>query len=158
MGGNVTDAGDRNGPDIEALLRARDWSRSPFGAPSTWPASLKAAFGLLLPARAQIVLFWGPDYVALYNDAYAPTIGDKHPRALGRPAVENWTELWDDLEPLLRRVRETGQPVRGRCQCQRESSASGSVAGGGVLTRLMPSPPPVWLAAVPSAARQRATG
>jgi hypothetical protein len=50
------------------------------------------------------VLFWGPELVALYDDAYAPTIGDKHPRALGRPARENWAELWDDLEPLLQRV------------------------------------------------------
>jgi two-component sensor histidine kinase len=65
----------------------------------------------MLPARAQIVLFWGPQFVALYNDAYAPTIGEKHPRALGRPAQESWTELWDDLEPLLRRVLDTGETV-----------------------------------------------
>ena len=65
----------------------------------------------MLPAMAQIVLFWGPDYIALYNDAYAPTIGDKHPRALGRPAREHWAELWDDLEPLLRSVRETGETL-----------------------------------------------
>jgi two-component sensor histidine kinase len=65
----------------------------------------------MLPAKAQIVLFWGPEFVALYNDAYAPTIGEKHPRALGRPARENWAELWDDLEPLLRRVLDTGETV-----------------------------------------------
>jgi two-component sensor histidine kinase len=65
----------------------------------------------MLPSKAQIVLFWGPNFVALYNDAYAPTIGDKHPRALGRPAQESWTELWDDLEPLLRRVLDTGETV-----------------------------------------------
>jgi UPF0176 protein len=47
---------------------------------------------MLLRAEAQIVLFWGPEFVALYNDAYAPTIGDKHPRALGRPAKESWSE------------------------------------------------------------------
>lgn len=63
----------------------------------------------LLPAQAQFVLFWGAAYTALYNDAYAPTIGNKHPQALGRPGEENWRELWDDLEPLLRNVRETGQ-------------------------------------------------
>jgi PAS domain S-box-containing protein len=63
----------------------------------------------MLRADAQIVLFWGPQYAALYNDAYAPTIGDKHPAALGRPAAESWAELWDDLEPLLRGVRETGK-------------------------------------------------
>ena len=35
------------------------------------------------------MLFWGREFVALYNDAYAPTIGDKHPKALGRPAPLN---------------------------------------------------------------------
>ena len=47
----------------------------------------------------------------LYNEAYAPTIGDKHPRAFGRPARENWGELWSDLEPLLRRVLDGGETV-----------------------------------------------
>jgi hypothetical protein len=36
----------------------------------------------MLTAQAQIVLFWGREFVALYNDAYAPTIGDKHPKHL----------------------------------------------------------------------------
>ena len=58
---------------------------------------------------AQIVLFWGRDFVAFYNGRYAPSIGLKHPTALGRPARENWAELWDDLHPLLRGVRETGE-------------------------------------------------
>ncbi|GGC47279.1 PAS domain S-box protein [Chelatococcus reniformis] len=93
------------------LIADYDWSASSLGSRQAWPAALEHAVRLMLPARAQIVLFWGPDYAALYNDAYAPTIGVKHPRALGRPAVENWGELWDDLEPLLRRVRETGETV-----------------------------------------------
>jgi PAS domain S-box-containing protein len=68
----------------------------------------------MLGSQAQIVLFWGPEFIALYNDAYAVTIGDKHPRALGRPAKENWSELWDDLEPLLRGVRETGKTFHAK--------------------------------------------
>ncbi len=92
-----------------ALMGDRDWSRSPLGHPEHWTSSLKTTVGLLLRAEAQIVLFWGDEFVALYNDAYAPTIGDKHPTALGRPACENWAELWDDLEPLLRGVRDTGR-------------------------------------------------
>src|SRR6185295_17737901 len=96
---------------VDALLRALDWSITSLGPMAGWPAHLKSAVSLMLPARAQIVLFWGPDFVALYNDAYAPTIGEKHPRALGRPARENWAELWDDLEPLLRRVLDTGETV-----------------------------------------------
>src|SRR5215475_4289099 len=99
------------GSEMGALVRALDWSKTSLGPISAWPAHLKAVVSLMLPAQAQIVLFWGPELVALYNDAYAPTIGDKHPQALGRPARENWAELWDDLEPLLRRVLETGETV-----------------------------------------------
>lgn len=95
------------GPLIDGI----DWADTPLGAFSTWPQALKAAVRLSLPAKAQIVMFIGPEFVALYNEAYAPTIGDKHPRALGRPARENWSELWDDLEPLLRKVYETGETL-----------------------------------------------
>ncbi|MEE4372149.1 ATP-binding protein [Pseudomonas alliivorans] len=84
-------------------------NQSPLGHPSQWSGCLKSLIATALPVHAQIVLFWGPQFIALYNDAYAPSIGDKHPGALGRPAVENWGELWDDLEPLLRGVRETGK-------------------------------------------------
>ena len=96
---------------VGALIRAFDWSTTSLGPIAGWSAHLKGAVSLMLPAKAQIVLFWGPEFVALYNDAYAPTIGEKHPRALGRPARENWAELWDDLEPLLRRVLDTGETV-----------------------------------------------
>jgi len=97
-------------------MRALGPDDTPLGPVATWPQSLRAALALILPAPAQIALFWGPDYVALYNDAYAPTIGDKHPRALGRPARENWAELWDDLEPLLRSVRQTGEGLHAKDQ------------------------------------------
>jgi len=96
---------------IDAVVDRVDWAASPIGAPSGWSPLLSATLRLILPSRAQIVLFWGPEYVAFYNDAYAPTIGNKHPAAFGRPARENWSELWDDLEPLLRSVREDGRTV-----------------------------------------------
>ncbi|MDA9401395.1 hybrid sensor histidine kinase/response regulator [Bradyrhizobium sp. CCBAU 45389] len=96
-----------DGGELGAMMRAFDWSDSPLGPPYHWSQALKTTVGMLLAAQAQIVLFWGPDFVALYNDAYAPGIGANHPRALGRPAIENWGELWDDLEPLLAGVRRT---------------------------------------------------
>jgi signal transduction histidine kinase/CheY-like chemotaxis protein len=92
-----------------ALMAKLHASTSPLGPPADWSPSLRTTVGLMLRAEAQIVLFWGPDFVALYNDAYAPTIGKKHPRALGRPARENWAELWDDLGPLLEGVQSTGK-------------------------------------------------
>ncbi|MBG7023019.1 response regulator [Pseudomonas aeruginosa] len=103
-----------HGGAVGELLGRLDAAASPLGPPDGWPASLRAALAMLLPAKAQIVLFWGAEFIALYNDAYAPSIGDKHPRALGRPAIENWRELWDDLEPLLRGVYETGETYAAR--------------------------------------------
>ncbi|WP_456791658.1 HWE histidine kinase domain-containing protein [Bradyrhizobium sp. USDA 4506] len=97
--------------EAAALIRSFDWSTTSLGPIVGWPMHLRSAVSLMLPAKAQIVLFWGAEFVALYNDAYAPTIGQKHPKAFGRPARENWAELWDDLEPLLRRVLDTGETV-----------------------------------------------
>lgn len=96
---------------IERLIETYNWEASLLGPRKRWPNCLTAAMDILLPAQAQIVLFWGEEFVALYNEAYAPTIGDKHPRAFGRPARENWGELWSDLEPLLRRVLDGGETV-----------------------------------------------
>jgi len=95
--------------EMAERIRIQDWTSSPLGPVASWTPALVHSVSLMLPAQSQIVLFWGPDYAALYNDSYAPTIGDKHPRALGRPARENWAELWDDLGPLLDGVRNTGE-------------------------------------------------
>ncbi|MEH3037133.1 MAG: PAS domain-containing protein [Sphingomonas adhaesiva] len=104
----------RHGGEMGRLIAAYDWTMSPLGPIDGWPAALRHTVALMLPTRAEIVLFWGPDHVALYNDAYAPTIGDKHPRAMGRPAREGWAELWDDLGPLLEGVRTTGRTFAAR--------------------------------------------
>jgi len=102
------------GGELGALIRAHDWASTPLGPSAGWPETLRASLNLLLPAKAQIVLFWGPDYLTFYNDTYAPTIGDKHPGALGRPAREGWAELWDDLGPLLDGVWSTGETLSAK--------------------------------------------
>ncbi len=100
--------------DLAELISTYDWASTSLGPMAEWPSCLRIAVDLMLPSTAQIVMFWGPEFVALYNDAYAPTIGDKHPFALGQPARENWSELWDDLEPLLQRVFQKGETVSAK--------------------------------------------
>lgn len=100
--------------EISRMLERGDWDQSMLGPPSVWPACLRSAVDIMLPSMAQIVLFWGSDFVALYNAPYAPSIGQRHPKAFGRPARENWSELWDDLEPLLRQVLDKGETVAAK--------------------------------------------
>ena len=73
------------GGEMGGRIREHDWSATPLGPVETWPQSLRSAVSILLPSRAQIVLFWGPEFIAIYNDAYAPVFGAKHPWALGGP-------------------------------------------------------------------------
>jgi hypothetical protein len=91
------------------LIRAKDWAATPLGPIEDWPQSLRSAVSILLPSKAQIVLFWGSELVAIYNDAYRPVFGSKHPTALAKPAREAWSELWNVLEPLLAGVVSTGE-------------------------------------------------
>ena len=92
-----------------ALIRAKEWSNTPLGPIDAWPQSLRSAVSILLPSKAQIVLFWGPDLVAIYNDAYRPVFGSKHPAALGMPARKCWSEVWNVIEPLFQSVVNTGE-------------------------------------------------
>ncbi|WP_262287324.1 SpoIIE family protein phosphatase [Micromonospora sp. MA102] len=101
------------GGEMGERLRGFDWSSSPLGMPHAWPPALSHAVSTMLSSRAQIVLFWGPDHLAFYNDAYRPTIGDKHPAVLGQSARQHWAETWDVLGPLLEGVHGTGTPYRG---------------------------------------------
>jgi PAS domain S-box-containing protein len=103
------------GGELGALIRAHDWSKTPLGPVEHWPQSLRSAVSILLPSRAQIALFWGPELVTLYNDAYRPVFGAKHPRALGMPIRESWSELWSaGLREVFEAVLQTGEAFWAR--------------------------------------------
>ncbi|HVG55833.1 MAG TPA: ATP-binding protein [Vicinamibacterales bacterium] len=103
------------GGEMGARMREMDWSDSSLGAPDTWPQSLRSTVGMLLPSKAQIILFWGPEFTVLYNDAYRPVFGAKHPHVLGLPGQQAWSEIWESqLHPLLLGVVQTGEAFHAR--------------------------------------------
>ena len=88
------------------LMRGIDWPKTPVGPVESWPQSLKTALSVLLRQRAAVFIFWGPEYVQFYNDAYRPILGStKHPAAMGQRGVDCWPEIWSIIEPLLEAVR-----------------------------------------------------
>ncbi len=84
-----------------ALIRAFDWAKTPIGAPGTWSPALRTTVRILLANRFPMLLWWGPEYISIYNDAYSPILGLKHPWGLGRPVRECWSEIWHILQPLI---------------------------------------------------------
>ena len=73
------------GSEMAAVMRAVDWSATPLGPVEGWSQALRTMVGLLLRNRFAMLLWWGPQFVQLYNDAYRPVLGDKHPRSMGQP-------------------------------------------------------------------------
>ena len=65
-------------------MRAMDWTRTPLGPPEYWPISLKTAVGIMMSSRYAMFVWWGRHLSNLYNDAYRPLLGKKHPNALGQ--------------------------------------------------------------------------
>lgn len=89
---------------MHASMRAFDWNARGFGPPHAWPGSLLALVNLMLDSAFPICLAWGPELRLLYNEAYLPLLGSKHPQALGSRMQEVWPETWRSLEPVVRRA------------------------------------------------------
>ncbi len=75
----------------------RRWDR-----PRRWPATLRTCLRIMLASRQPMWVWWGPELINFYNDAYLPIIGSKHPGALGQPAEEVWAEIWPQIQSAHR--------------------------------------------------------
>jgi PAS domain S-box-containing protein len=106
----------RGGGVMGALVRQKDWTQAPFGPVDTWPQSLRSAVSICLGSAFPIAIYWGPELALLYNDAWSPIPGVKHPAALGKPAREVWPEIWDTIGPLFEHVITTGEATRSKDQ------------------------------------------
>ncbi|SDQ04020.1 ATP-binding SpoIIE family protein phosphatase [Quadrisphaera sp. DSM 44207] len=90
---------------LRADYEGVDWAAGPLGPVEQWSQSLRTTVSICLASEFPILLWWGPDLVMIYNEAYRPMVLDKHPHALGRPGRDVFPEIWAMLEPMLRAVR-----------------------------------------------------
>ena len=89
------------GSDMSERIRSFDWSKTPLGSIISWSPALLTMVRIMLANRFPLLLWWGAQYISIYNDAYIPILGEKHPWALGRPVIECWNEIWHILQPLI---------------------------------------------------------
>ncbi len=94
--------------EMAARLTRTDWARTPLGPIGSWSQSLRTAVGIVLRSRYPMLLSWGEDLVMLYNDAFIPTLGTKHPEAMGSPLPLVFAEVWDSVGPMQRSVLAGG--------------------------------------------------
>lgn len=96
--------------EMGKLIRAKDWAQTPLGPMDAWPQSLKTTVSIILNSKFPMFLWWGPELISFYNDAYRPSLGieGKHPDILGMPAHQAWPEIWTVIEPLINQALSGG--------------------------------------------------
>jgi len=118
-------SGDFLGPSSQdrassASLSAREmaerigsfgWSATSIGPASSWPTELKILVDLILGSAQPMFVVWGQDRIWIYNDAFIPILGRKHPTALGLPSQQVWAEAWETIGPMFDQVFQ-GQSVQ----------------------------------------------
>ena len=99
------------GGEMGHLTREFDWGSTAVGTPEHWPQSLRTILSALLHSKFPMVLFWGPELLSFYNDAFRPSLGQngKHPSILGQRAEKAWAEIWDLIKPLIDQVLAGGE-------------------------------------------------
>jgi len=97
--------------EMAKRIRQHDWTGHPFGSPELWPQSLRSALSICLHSSFPTAIYWGPELRLLYNDAWAPIPGPRHPAALGAPAQDVWSDIWHVIEPQFSRLIATGEGI-----------------------------------------------
>jgi signal transduction histidine kinase len=103
-----------DGPgEMRAHCRAFDWSGTSLGPVETWSQSLRTTVSTLLASRQPMLLFWGPDLVQIYNDAFRPSlgIGGRDARSLGAAGKDFWSEIWEIIGPQIGQVMAGGEAI-----------------------------------------------
>jgi signal transduction histidine kinase/FixJ family two-component response regulator len=96
------------GGEMAERMRRHDWASTGMGPAEGWSQGLRTAIGLCLGSRLCGCIYWGPEHLILYNDAYGSILGTKHPSALAKPAREVWAEIFGIIGPLMQQTLQTG--------------------------------------------------
>lgn len=91
------------------LLLSTDWAATPLGPMEQWPQALRIAVSICLNSRFPMFVWWGEQAINIYNDAYIPVLGQRHPAAFGAPAQRTWADIWHIVGAQRQAVMERGE-------------------------------------------------
>ncbi len=98
--------------EMRRLCRSLDWASTPLGAVESWPTLLKLTSQMVLGSGFPMIINWGSELIAIYNDAFTPLVGGRHPFALGHSPKEIWPESWEFASVRLNDVMQNGTTLR----------------------------------------------
>ncbi|EJP70698.1 putative histidine kinase HHK13p [Beauveria bassiana ARSEF 2860] len=96
-------------PEHIKLAKTIDWASTPLGPIDEWSNELRMLSNLVMGSPHPATMYWGPEFVCIYNAAYVEIAGKKHPRIMGMRNSEAWPEVLDDVDSVFRSAWESGQ-------------------------------------------------
>ena len=91
------------------FARSIDWASTDLGPIKEWPSALRGMCNLIMASPHPAAMYWGPNFVAIYNEAYILLAGQKHPKLMGMRYSDAWSEIWHLLEETFSNALSTGQ-------------------------------------------------
>lgn len=89
-------------PHLE-WARSIDWGGTSLGATSTWTSQLRSFANLTMQDPRPAVVFYGPDLIMIYNEAYIELLGGFHP-CMGVSARVALASVWSEFfEPIIQK-------------------------------------------------------
>lgn len=90
-----------NLPSHIRFARSVDWAATPLGPVDTWPPDLRSTSNMIMGSTRPAAMYWGPEFIAIYNEAYISVAGQKHPRLMGMRYPDAWPEIWHEIKPVF---------------------------------------------------------
>ena len=99
------------------FTRSIDWASTPLGPIEGWAPELRSMCNLIMASPHPAAMYWGPELIAIYNEAYILLAGQKHPRLMGQSYRDAWAEIWDSVEGVFHNATTTGQATMKDDDC-----------------------------------------
>lgn len=98
-----------NLPEHIRFAKSVDWASTPLGPMEEWSQDLIAMSNMVMGSPHPACIYWGPQYVCIYNAAYIDLAGQKHPSLMGMRYMDAWSEIWDEVKPAFDNAWCSGQ-------------------------------------------------
>ena len=99
------------------FTRSIDWASTPLGPIEHWEPELRSMCNLIMASPHPAAMYWGPELIAIYNEAYILLAGQKHPSLMGQSYRDAWAEIWDSVEGVFHDATTTGQATMKDDDC-----------------------------------------
>ena len=74
-----------------------------------WSSDLRGMCNLIMASPHPSAMYWGPEHVAIYNEAYVAIAGKNHPELMGNRYSDVWAEIWPAIAEVFANAMSNAQ-------------------------------------------------